>query len=276
MYNLKDFSLPIEGGHRITSGEGPRESKRTTNGKRMSSFHPGTDWAGRVPGSRPDIHNITGGTVVFAGKAGGYGNAVVVKNPDGTIVQYGHLDSIHVKVGDHVPSGGKIGVMGATGNVTGPHLDLIVVNKDGQAIKRDGTPLTNAPVGVLRRAGLKGGKGKQPPPQLAEAAPATAPTVEVPSTPLVSDQAPPLNMLGNTPLALLSGVSGVVVPDTPTQNTLFSGIADMGLSKSLETVYAESAKAIADIKDNLNSEPMLQSSDPLRNEISSLFDRIEV
>lgn len=96
MYGIKDFVPPIEGKYRITSGEGNRQSKRTTNGKRMSSFHHGTDWAGEVPGSKPDIRNITGGRVVWAGRAGGWGNTVIVENQDGYRVQYGHLSRIDV------------------------------------------------------------------------------------------------------------------------------------------------------------------------------------
>lgn len=134
MYGIKDFVPPVAGKYRITSGEGPRKSGRTTNGARMSSFHHGTDWAGATPGSKPDIQNITAGKVVWVGNAGGWGKTVIVQNPDGYTVQYGHLDSINVKVGDQVSAGAKIGVMGATGNVTGVHLDMIVT-KNGKSIK---------------------------------------------------------------------------------------------------------------------------------------------
>lgn len=111
MYGIKDFVPPVAGKYRITSGSGARKAGRTTNGAKMSSFHHGSDWAGATPGSKPDIQNVTAGKVVWVGKAGGWGNTVIVQNPDGYTVQYAHLDSTDVKVGDQVPAGGKIGVM---------------------------------------------------------------------------------------------------------------------------------------------------------------------
>ncbi len=41
---------------------------------------------------------------------------------DGTYTQYGHLSSIGVSVGQSVTPGQQIGLSGATGNATGPHL----------------------------------------------------------------------------------------------------------------------------------------------------------
>jgi murein DD-endopeptidase MepM/ murein hydrolase activator NlpD len=46
----------------------------------------------------------------------------VIKMHDGTYTQYGHLSSIGVSVGQAVEPGQQIGLSGATGNVTGPHL----------------------------------------------------------------------------------------------------------------------------------------------------------
>ncbi|EFE66664.1 peptidase [Streptomyces viridosporus ATCC 14672] len=40
----------------------------------------------------------------------------------GTYTQYGHLSSIGVSVGQQVAAGQRIGLSGATGNVTGAHL----------------------------------------------------------------------------------------------------------------------------------------------------------
>lgn len=52
------------------------------------------------------------------------GNGIKVETPDGTEVIYGHLDSISVKVGDHVQLGDIIGTTGNSGFSTGPHLHL--------------------------------------------------------------------------------------------------------------------------------------------------------
>ncbi|MFA0842224.1 M23 family metallopeptidase [Streptomyces rochei] len=68
------------------------------------------------------VHAVGVGTVVEAGWGGAYGNQVVIKMHDGTYTQYGHLSSIGVSVGQSVSAGQPIGLSGATGNVTGPHL----------------------------------------------------------------------------------------------------------------------------------------------------------
>lgn len=292
MYGIKDFVPPVAGKYRITSGEGKRASRRTTNGNRMSSFHHGTDWAGATPGSKPDIQNVTAGKVVWVGNAGGWGKTVIVQNPDGYTVQYGHLDSIAVKVGDQVPAGGKIGVMGATGNVTGVHLDMIVT-KDGQSIKRDGSVLAPAPASIARRAGSKQPVGTSAPtsatgtPTTSARTPSTATSMS--TAPTFADNAlgvtPPHqanptstfgDLFGGATTTLLQGSVGLAVPETQTQNQMFSQIADMNLGGGLESIYAEAARAIANAKDSIDSRPMLQSTNPLRAELGSIFDRIEV
>ncbi|MCR5696178.1 MAG: peptidoglycan DD-metalloendopeptidase family protein [Marinilabiliaceae bacterium] len=54
--------------------------------------------------------------------AGGYGNLVVVRHPNGLETYYGHLSSHAVKEGDIVKAGEVIGYGGNTGRSTGPHL----------------------------------------------------------------------------------------------------------------------------------------------------------
>lgn len=286
MYGIKDFVPPVAGKYRITSGEGPRKAGRTTNGARMSSFHHGADWAGATPGSKPDIQNITAGKVVWAGNAGGWGKTVIVQNPDGYTVQYGHLDSIDVKVGDQVPAGGKIGVMGATGNVTGVHLDMIVT-KNGKSIKRDGTVLADAPASIAKRAGGKVPAGSTTPttPTPTQSAPTQSIMVgDKPQTQPIeqpTQQAPTNDMFagmpfGGAPMNLLTGAVGLAVPDTATENQLFGNIAGMNLGGGLEQIYAEAARAVASAKDSVESQPMIQSTNPLRDELRTIFDRVEI
>jgi hypothetical protein len=82
----------------------------------------------------------TGGTVVYAGFGqtgsgyGGYGNVVVVKDAQGNLHQYSHLDSISVKVGQQVGGGTKLGGAGSTGKSTGNHLDYMVKTAAGKYI----------------------------------------------------------------------------------------------------------------------------------------------
>ena len=283
MYGIKDFVPPVAGKYRITSGEGPRKAGRTNNGARMSSFHHGADWAGATPGGKPDIQNITAGKVVWAGKAGGWGNTVIVQNPDGYTVQYGHLDSIAVKVGDQVPTGGKIGVMGATGNVTGVHLDMIVT-KNGKTIKRDGTVLADAPASIAKRAGGKVSAGSTTPTTPTQSAPTQSIMVgDKPQMQPVGQQTPQSNNLfgtdnlfGGSPMNVLSGAVGLAVPETPKENQLFGDIAGMNLGGGLEQIYAEAARAVGAASDSISSQPMIQSNNPLRAELSTIFDRLEI
>ncbi|MEU6458812.1 M23 family metallopeptidase [Streptomyces sp. NPDC048232] len=84
-----------------------------------SGSHTGIDFHAS---SGTTVHAVGVGTVVEAGWGGAYGNQVVIKMHDGTYTQYGHLSSIGVSVGQSVGPGQQIGLSGATGNVTGPHL----------------------------------------------------------------------------------------------------------------------------------------------------------
>jgi murein DD-endopeptidase MepM/ murein hydrolase activator NlpD len=62
----------------------------------------------------------------------GYGNSVVLQNQDtGEKVRLSHLDKVAVQTGDEI-QGGVIGLSGATGNVTGPHLDAEYYDSRGQ------------------------------------------------------------------------------------------------------------------------------------------------
>jgi len=53
---------------------------------------------------------------------GGYGNAVVIKHSNGHSTVYAHLSKMLVKRGQNVNQGQTIGLVGATGWATGPHL----------------------------------------------------------------------------------------------------------------------------------------------------------
>lgn len=59
-----------------------------------------------------------------AGNTGRSGIGIRIENPDGESQYYGHLSEFIVKPGDQIALGQQIGLSGATGNVTGPHLHL--------------------------------------------------------------------------------------------------------------------------------------------------------
>ncbi|MET3978656.1 murein DD-endopeptidase MepM/ murein hydrolase activator NlpD [Mucilaginibacter sp. UYP25] len=93
-------------------------------------FHPGIDFAGH----RGDPVKCTAsGRVVFAGKAGGYGNCIKIRHANNIETWYGHLSKINVKEGQRVTAGDLIGKVGSTGRSTGPHLHY-EIRKDGHPV----------------------------------------------------------------------------------------------------------------------------------------------
>ncbi|MFI1289848.1 M23 family metallopeptidase [Streptomyces sp. NPDC020792] len=92
---------------------------RTGGSLWSSGTHTGIDFHAA---SGTTVHAVGIGTVVETGWGGAYGNQVVIRMADGMYTQYGHLSSIGVSVGQQVVPGQRIGLSGATGNVTGPHL----------------------------------------------------------------------------------------------------------------------------------------------------------
>jgi murein DD-endopeptidase MepM/ murein hydrolase activator NlpD len=87
-----------------------------------------------------DLNAVTGtpvtsvgpGTVTFAGYDGSYGNKIVVEHEDGTETWYCHLSAINAEVGSKVTNETVIGLVGATGNVTGDHLHLELRSAGGE------------------------------------------------------------------------------------------------------------------------------------------------
>ncbi|MFE9853535.1 M23 family metallopeptidase [Streptomyces sp. NPDC005576] len=96
-----------------------------------SGHHTGLDFA--APTGTP-VKAVHGGTVKSAGWSGSYGYRTVLELDDGTEIWYCHQSSMDVVAGQQVSTGDTIGRVGATGNVTGPHLHLEVHTPDGAGI----------------------------------------------------------------------------------------------------------------------------------------------
>jgi murein DD-endopeptidase MepM/ murein hydrolase activator NlpD len=109
-----------------------------------SGYHTGVDFP--VPTGTP-VKAIGPGQVVSAGWGGAYGNQVVVRHTDGKYSQYAHLSSLSVRAGQSVTGGQQLGLSGATGNVTGPHLHFEVRTGPGYGTDID-------PLAYLRSKGV--------------------------------------------------------------------------------------------------------------------------
>ncbi|CAM5197833.1 Murein DD-endopeptidase MepM/ murein hydrolase activator NlpD OS=Ureibacillus acetophenoni OX=614649 GN=SAMN05877842_105181 PE=4 SV=1 [Ureibacillus acetophenoni] len=114
-----DFSWPAVGGY-ISSGMGSR----------WGSYHRGLDIAGP---SNYNIKAADNGVVTAAGWDGSYGYRIIINHNNGYKTLYAHLSRIDVKVGQTVPKGSVIGIMGSTGNSTGTHLHF-EIHKNGSLV----------------------------------------------------------------------------------------------------------------------------------------------
>ena len=135
---MGDFAAPVNA--QATDSFGTR---RMYNGK-LASVHKGMDF--RAPM----------GTVVRAGNAGVVvlaqplyfeGNCVIVDHGLGLMSVYMHFSKIEVKPGQQVAKGERLGLSGATGRVTGPHLHW--------AVRWEGAMLDPAKVLRLDLSGLR-------------------------------------------------------------------------------------------------------------------------
>ncbi|PIE12186.1 MAG: peptidase M23 [Rhodobacterales bacterium] len=109
------FATPVKSAYRFTSPFGYRRDPKT-GGRRL---HKGVDFAGPVG---TPLYSTADGVVTHAGWSSGYGRLVKIQHEFGIETRYAHLNKIRVKVGQRVSRGQRIGDMGASGRVTGPHL----------------------------------------------------------------------------------------------------------------------------------------------------------
>ena len=93
-------------------------SGRMFNGT-LSSRHLGVDFRGATGAP---VHAANRGVVALIGDFFLAGNVVYIDHGGGVVTAYFHLSKVLVAQGDTVSRGQEIGLVGATGRVTGPHL----------------------------------------------------------------------------------------------------------------------------------------------------------
>jgi murein DD-endopeptidase MepM/ murein hydrolase activator NlpD len=112
---LNDLSL-------IAPVAGPRSSSfglRRFFNDQPRSPHKGMDIAASLGTA---IVSPVDGTVTATGNYYFNGNTVIIDHGQGFVTIYSHLDEISVEKGQQLATGAQLGMVGATGRVTGPHL----------------------------------------------------------------------------------------------------------------------------------------------------------
>jgi murein DD-endopeptidase MepM/ murein hydrolase activator NlpD len=104
---------------RITSGFG---TARIYNGK-VTSRHLGTDFSGTIGAP---VYAANAGRVALVADFYLAGTVVYLDHGEGLISAYFHLNRARVSTGDTVARGQRIGDVGRSGRVTGPHLHWVM------------------------------------------------------------------------------------------------------------------------------------------------------
>jgi murein DD-endopeptidase MepM/ murein hydrolase activator NlpD len=112
-----DFRAPLPA--RPTDSFGTR---RMFNGK-LASIHKGADFHASTG---TPVHASNSGVVVLARPLYYEGNCVIIDHGLGLFTLSMHFSRIDVHEGQHVIAGERLGLSGATGRVTGPHLHWAV------------------------------------------------------------------------------------------------------------------------------------------------------
>lgn len=139
-------SPPMSGKLRLTSCYGIRLHPIY----RRFAFHHGVD-LGFESGAK--ILSTGDGVVKLAGYSRGYGKLVEIQHANGLRTRYAHMSRIDVEPGQSVKAAQPLGLPGATGVATGPHLHWEVRYEEASALD---------PARILAFAGHLPTRGKTP------------------------------------------------------------------------------------------------------------------
>jgi phage-related protein len=143
-------TLQSAGGQWIKPVNVPYGTRFGVRGRMWSSGrHTGLDFP--APIGTP-VHAVAAGQIASALSGGPYGNHILINHGGGLQSLYAHLSKMLVKSGA-VAQGRVIGRVGATGNVTGPHLHL--------EARLSGRPVDPMPYLTGGGSAGSGGKGVQ-------------------------------------------------------------------------------------------------------------------
>jgi hypothetical protein len=122
----RDIRLPLWSGNfvkPIDAQSTPSFGETRVLNEEKTSQHMGTDYP--VKEGTP-VHAANAGTVVLARSLFYEGNCVIIDHGQRLFTIYMHLSRIDVQEGERVRKDGQIGLSGATGRTTGPHLHFEV------------------------------------------------------------------------------------------------------------------------------------------------------
>lgn len=130
---------PVNGKYRLSSHFNPYRKHPVTG---RVAPHNGTDWA--TPTGTP-IVSTGDGVVAMTRKHPYAGNYVVIQHGSRYKTRYLHLSKILVRKGQKISRGQKIGLSGATGRVTGPHIHYELLDR-GRAVNamKANIPMANS------------------------------------------------------------------------------------------------------------------------------------
>lgn len=115
---------------KVNSPYGMRQRK----GQSEPKMHNGIDLHGKIG---DPVYAVADGVVRTAGWTDVNGNYIILDHDGGDGMKhtaYVHLDKMHVKKGDRVREGQRIGDVGTTGRSTGPHLHFMVYAEGFNAV----------------------------------------------------------------------------------------------------------------------------------------------